>query len=262
METAAHLELKRHIARFLLRLGCTAVATEVNCPISRYRVDVAGYLDRAPWFCSRSLQEGPSLWSTAAERPGSRTRPPEPQTVLIECKQSRADFFRDRQEMEALLDRREMLDQRRRQLEQSRIPALEPHLRQSGTALFTELEQWDYTSSRLPAYRTVMRRIRRLERQIHGQTKFFMIARYRLADRLYIAAPHGLIRRRELPPGWGLLECPRKWLAASPRPGEDEVIPFRETVEAPVLGSDPRRRQRLLRNIAAAATRASLAPRR
>lgn len=46
METTTHLHLKRLAVGYLRALGCPAFATEVRCPIARYRVDVAGYLDR------------------------------------------------------------------------------------------------------------------------------------------------------------------------------------------------------------------------
>ena len=48
-ETIQHLELKRLAVEWLRRMGCSAVATEVRCPISRWRVDVA-FLDE--WHCA------------------------------------------------------------------------------------------------------------------------------------------------------------------------------------------------------------------
>ena len=47
MESIEHLELKRLAVAWLVKLGCRIVATEVRCPIGRYRVDVAGWLDHA-----------------------------------------------------------------------------------------------------------------------------------------------------------------------------------------------------------------------
>ena len=44
-ETIEHLELKKLAVEWLRRLDCTAVATEVRCPISRWRVDVAGWFE-------------------------------------------------------------------------------------------------------------------------------------------------------------------------------------------------------------------------
>jgi hypothetical protein len=46
METIAHLQLKRLSLAFLRAAGCMVFANEVRCPISRYRVDCAGYQDR------------------------------------------------------------------------------------------------------------------------------------------------------------------------------------------------------------------------
>jgi len=223
LETGTHLQLKHLAIGFLRDLGCRAVATEVGCPIARYRVDVAGYLDR------------------------EHVDQVDPRTVMVECKQSRGDFLRDSRERDRLLAERAELDRLRRGIEERRVKVHEPHLRRSGSALFPELEVWDFEASRLRGYRRVVRRIRRLERRLYGETKFFMIARYRLADRLYLAAPQGLIRRGELPAGWGLLEQRRAG------------GPLHETVEAPSMSTRPAHRLRLLRNIAVAASRAVLA---
>ena len=235
METASHLQLKHLAVGFLRDLGCRAVATEVGCPIARYRLDVAGYLDRE--------HDEPDRWRSRTKRPD----PMDPRTVMVECKQSRGDFLRDCRERDRLLAERAELDRLRRGIEERRVKVHEPHLRRSGSALFPELEVWDFESSRLRGYRGVVRRIRRVERRLYGETKFFMIARYRLADRLYLAAPRGLIRRGELPAGWGLLE--------QGRAGE----PLRVTVEAPSMSTRPVHRLRLLRNIAVAASRTVLA---
>ena len=121
-----------------------------------------------------------------------------------------------------------------------------------GSALFPELEEWDFSGSRVRGYQQILRRIRRLERQLHGETKFFTIAHYHLADRLYLAAPRGLIRPGELPSGWGLLECPPRSLDPSKRPPGDAL---RVAVEAPPRSSRGDFRVRLLRNIAIAACR-------
>ena len=45
-ETIQHRELKRLAVAWLRRLGCSAVAMEVRCPLSRWRVDVAGWFER------------------------------------------------------------------------------------------------------------------------------------------------------------------------------------------------------------------------
>jgi hypothetical protein len=235
VETTTHLHLKRLALRYLRGLGCRALATEVRCPIARYRVDVAGYLDGPPAHGQR----------TNGRRSGRRG---EPATIMIECKQSRSDFLRDQREADRLIDMRDELERLRAHIEQARIKSFEPHLRRSETSLFPELDEWDFGASRLRGYRQVMRKLRRVEKQLHGETKFFMVARYRLADRLYLAAPRGMIRQRDLPHSWGLLECARRQPATG----------LHVAVEAPPQPTRSRHRVRLLRNIAVAASRAAL----
>jgi hypothetical protein len=224
VETQAHLGLKRMAVAFLRRLGCTALATEVQCPIPRFRVDAAGYRDREPETRRRCA----------------------PSTVFIECKQARSDFLRDREDPVPLLALRDSLRHLRAQVEEQRIKRHEPHLRAEGSSLFAELDPWDFSASRLPGYRRLLERIHDVERRLYGHTKFLMIARYALADRLYLAAPSGLIEPRELPEHWGLLTAARNEL--------------RVAVEAPPRPCAPRHRQRLLRDIAVAASRAAHPP--
>jgi hypothetical protein len=213
METDAHRGLKRLAVGWLRARGCQAVALEVRCPISRYRADVAGYLDRVPPL----------------------------RTVVVECKQSRSDFLRDVASKDTLLAERRELQSIRDSLERQ-VMRDEPQLRRDGTSLFPALDEWDFESSRRTSYRRLVRRLRRLDKRLHGETKFCMMSRYRLADQLYLAAPRGMIRGPELPGGWGLLEMRGD-------PPRLEMI-----VEAPVLGSRADFQQRLLRNIAVAAS--------
>jgi len=238
METQTHQRLKRLAISFLRQSGCQAVATEVRCPISRYRLDAAGYLDRPPP-------------GTASAAPAGR----QPRTIVLECKQSREDFLRDCEHAEELLEHRSRLERIRQSIEEFRIKMFEPQLRRNGSSLFVELDDWDFSGSRLPAYRKVMRQLKQIDEKLHGATKFFLVARYRLADQMYLAAPQGLIRRSELPPGWGLLECAPKLLA-----DPDSVSLFEPAaalqvaVPAPQRPSPQRFRLRLLRNIAVAAS--------
>lgn len=243
METFAHRRLKELAVAFLRDGGCLAVATEVRCPISRYRIDAAGYQD--------SVRDG--------EANSRRRRRCPPTTIVVECKQSRADFFRDAEQTEALLARRNDLQLIRHSIEEHRVKREEPHLRRSGSALFVELEEWDFAASRLPSYRKVLGKLQLVDEKLHGHTKFHLVAHYRLADRLYLAAPHGMIRHCEIPPGWGLLECPPQWLdqdrAHEP---QDEPPALQTTVEAPRLRSLETHRVRLLRNIAISASFSAL----
>ncbi|MBT8486773.1 MAG: hypothetical protein HKO59_15700 [Phycisphaerales bacterium] len=235
METATHQRLKQLALAFTREQGCAAAAPEVRCPISRYRVDVAGYADPPP-------------------RRRGRDAEPEARTIVIECKQTRGDFLRETRDAPRLLKRRDELT-RFACLLQRRIQREEPHLRHGETALFAEFDEWRFESSRLPAYHAVQRELARIDEQLHGQTKFHLMAKYRLADRLYLAAPRGLIRRREVPPGWGLLEATptdlRRRETNADLFGDSLLTPV---VPAPRLATPPRRRQRLLRNIAVAAS--------
>lgn len=192
METAAHRRLKQLAMAYLRQRGCRNVATEVRCPISRYRVDVAGYQD-----CPHDARD-PYAWFGVCPEDG--------RTFIIECKQSREDFLRDCEQLEALLGLRNEYEAIRRSIEEHRVKVLEPQLRRDGTSLFSELDEWDFVRSRLRGYRKVLRTLRLMDEKLHGGTKFFMMARYRLADELFIAAPCGMVRERELPQGWGLLE--------------------------------------------------------
>lgn len=224
--------MKRSLLQFLLQSQCCAAAIEVRCPASRFRADIAGYAEPSEHF-------SPS--TPILPRPLSA-----PTTILIECKQSRSDLLRDIRSRDALLARRRELDRRRAELEDRIIKPSEPHLRRTGEMLFQELEAWDFALSRVPSYRLLIRDLRRLDLAIYGQTKFWLMRRYAVADHLYVAAAPGLLTTDELPLGWGLLECdPDAPDSAAPR------IRF----PAPPLAS--RHQVRLLRNIAVAASFAS-----
>ncbi len=285
METPSHAALKRLARAFLVRIGCCVAAAEVLCPISRYRLDAAGYADDALSLPPRGERALATLWSlnallsdldttarvvTRATRRGAlRT----PRTVIIECKRSRADFFRDGEDVASALLERERLRARRHDIEETLVKPLEPHLRASGTALFPELESWDFARSRTPAHLRVQRELRLLERRLYGHTKFSRLVKYRLADRLLVLAPSGLLRPSELPEGWGLIECPSRDLRRGAfdsldlRAQSEHVVgdslqspglldlPIRLTIEPPEHATLPLRRARLLRNIGVALMR-------
>jgi hypothetical protein len=215
LETPAHATLKMLAVRFLRSSGCRAVALEVSCPISRYRLDVAGYGDRAP-RC----------------------------TVIIECKQSRGDFLRDQEHVEVLAARRRDLAALREAMERKRLMVEEPHLRRGSGSLFPELDDWDFSAARSPGYRRLLAELCRLDRRLYGHTKFCRMAHWALADRLYLAAPRGVIKPREVPEGWGLLES-----------GRDGGLTV--AAPAPALRCRELHRQRLLGNIAVSASSAA-----
>jgi hypothetical protein len=261
-ETLDHLALKKLAVAWLWRLGCRVVATEVRCPIGRYRIDVAGWFDRPiDGLLARADREAASLWSLGDESRRSPSRGPEGwRTIIIECKQSRADFARDQGEPDELLAERERLEAKRKAFEESKVKRFEPELRQQGSSLFSEMESWDFAKSKLASYRAILRDLERVNHAIYGETKFARFARYRLADRLILFAPAGLVRPKEVPTGWGLVECHRRPLrrtkadlAQGVEP--DAPLPLRELVPPPALTSHPARRDRLFRTIAMAASR-------
>lgn len=248
VETARHMNLKLIGAALLGQAGCPAFAAEVACPLSRWRIDLAGYFD-TPDHLKWGDPAAP-LAAALAHRPAG------PLTVAMECKQCRADFVRDGGSLDRLVQRRAHLAADARELEERIIRSAEPHLRGRGAMLFAELEVWNFAASGSPTYRAIQRELRSIDERIHGQTKFWMMARYALADVLLIVAPRGLIAAAEAPPGWGLVEAPGGMLRGAAL-GESLAAPVSEisVTIAASRPSPPQRRARLLRNIAAAATR-------
>ena len=251
METREHLGLKELASAWLLSMGCRAVAHEVPCPIARFRVDAAGWAEH-DWRLGADPAAHTSIF--AAERAGDAHRAP--RTVVVECKASRADFLRDDLRVDDLLAERERLLGRKAEIERDLIPVHEPHLRRAEGALFEESASWDFEKSRLLPYRRVLRQLAKLEERLHGQTKFNLIARWRLADELWILAATGVVKPREVPAGWGLAECSPAVL----RRGVQHALamgtlPLRVIVQAPRHASPEHRRARILRNIAIELTR-------
>lgn len=215
---------------WLKRRGCRAVGMEVPCPVARFRVDAAGY-----------AEEG---------------LPRTPRTIVVECKATRADFLRDDLHVDALLLERQRLLERKQQIEAELIPVHEPHLRRTDEVLFAQAASWEFQHSRLLPYRRVLRQLTQLETHLHGQTKFDLVARWRLANELWLLAPSGVVRAREVPPGWGLAECSAAVLRRGVRHALAlDTLPLHVRLPAPSHDSPLPRRMRLLRNIAIALTR-------
>lgn len=230
MESAVHQNLKQAALAWLCdQVGCAAAAREVRCPLARYVLDAAGYLDARP-----ARAPHPARWF-------SPLRGGEHRTIIIECKASRSDYLSDCALLPELAVRRRRICEQLAAVREHYVHTLEPHLRASGNLLFADMESWEYGASTLHAHRTLVRQLRRVDLQLHGSTKFFLLAQYRLASMLFLLAPAGMLSPGEVPSGWGLLE-----LAG----GE-----VRTAIPAPILDSPEQRRHRLLRNIAAALTR-------
>jgi hypothetical protein len=215
----------------------------VSCPFNRYRFDALGWLDHAD--DPRAVEV---LGHPAAEARA-------PRVIAIECKQSRADFASDDKDPKELVRRKEYLIERRRVIEELRIKVREPHLRHAGSTLFESLDTWEFGASRIAAYRAVVTELASIDERLGIDTKFAMLARWRVADHLLVMAPHGLLRPREVPGGWGLVEVDPKALRKGWEPIVGEPIPCALRVAPAALGAPEKRRARLLRNLAVAASR-------
>lgn len=203
MESPAHRSLKA-LALDALRAAGLDAAAEVRCPVPRFRADAAG-----------------------ASPHGSLPR----RSVIIECKASRADFLRDaapRTPLATTLARLECLRRRHRDGEGRQI---EPHLRQAGSALWPELDDWDWAASSSHALAAIDRALARARQRLAHSTKLETLSRWRLAGELLLLTAPGVVRPGELPAGWGLLEA--RAPAAGTVPGGDpprwtmviEVVP-------------------------------------
>lgn len=265
--------------QWLLEIGCRAVAAEVSCPIGRFRIDAAGWLDHCesdslptptPPQPRHRSNDGPSLFDAARPR---RRGPAAPRAIVIECKQSRSDFLRNRAEGEALAAQLASLRRRAKRIEETRIKRFEPQLRRVQEGLFETEERWEFAASGIKAYHRLLARIESTERELYGRSKFERLRTLRLADHVFVLCPRGLVHPRELPGGVGLLECPRRLLRAAPAaagsdldhpspPGppaghdwRSAAIELRRRRDSERLDCAAPRRLRLLRNIAVAATR-------
>ena len=242
-ETKRHLQLKDLALAWLRAVGCRAVATEVACPFHRYRFDALGWLDHAD--DARAVD--------AFGAPPSEPRAP--RAIAVECKQSRADFASDDADPAELARRKAYLLERRAVIEELRVKVRETHLKVEGSSLFEELATWEFGASRITAYRKVLDELAAIDAKMGIDTKFAQLARWRTADHLVLVTPTGLLRPREVPAGWGLVEVDPKALRKGWEPVAGEPLPCQLRVAPSALGTPAERRLRLLRNIAVAASR-------
>lgn len=179
-ETQRHRELKRLALLWAQARGFALCAEEVRLPRSGFRIDVA---------------------ACAPVRGGEQVG----ETVVFECKQSRADLLRDRADETGTLERLRAVATRRAALE--RLLGLHlPSLRR-GESLFAECDAYDFDRIRHEGWREVRREETTLQARLYGATKFARMVRYRGADRFYLVIASGVIAPHEAPAGWGLLEA-------------------------------------------------------
>ena len=187
-ETARHLALKRLSLEWAQRQGFRIAAAEVSLPHLRVRLDAAAC--RAPKRSERMA--GPTGCAGAVGA-----------TAIFECKQQRADFLRDSRNSEAIGRRLAGLHARR-ELYEAAMPIHMPSLRK-GETLFPEFDGCRFEVAGFQPYDQLMGEIQRLTGQLHGQTKFGNLLRWRAANLHYVVAEKAVAAAHELPTGWGLL---------------------------------------------------------
>jgi hypothetical protein len=257
VETRAHKLGKLVAMRALRDAGCAAVAAEVRCPIARFRADAAGYLDAKPKRFAAGVAVGvagvgdPAV--AAAGLAGVIERGELPRTVIVEVKVSRADYLRDAASAAELAARLDGLLQRRAELAGDLAAAAAERDAAGATRsmLFEELEPWERTSGLSVCGPLLDAAIAKLERERATALKLATLCRYHLASYLIMLTPPGLLSAGELAPGWGLVEFDPE---ADARSDGAMVVRLPPRLHGPT----ELHRQRLLRNIAAAASAAML----
>ncbi|MGP1347173.1 MAG: hypothetical protein ACTS3F_10985 [Phycisphaerales bacterium] len=257
MESTAHANLKRLACLYLGARGFSAIGMEVRCPIGRHVVDVAGFGRRdggrdgeaamrrlvsarvghgegGLFGGAGGAEEADGAGDRAAEMGSGARRSGKlgrlrPTTVIVECKQARGDFLRERGDLDRLTALRSRLEGERVAMELEALRR-DPTLGGQGEGhLFPGALAGRVSGVIGRDHRRVVGRLDRLDAQIHGGTKFSRMARYRLADHLYVLSPAGLLRATEVPCGWGLLECPgwvvrSRWSTVMGRIGESAAV--------------------------------------
>ena len=271
MESDLHAHLKRCASAWLRAADASGVACEVTTAIPHWRADVAGWLQGdasrlhavgslsrarieavdAPRASPDALFAAPhdpidallraagavNLFDEPDRAPGPgavRRMMQHVRTVIIECKATRADFLSDRADLDRAAADHDRLRARRDRVREQLVARWEPHLRREGETLFAETDGWNFERSRLASVRAVDRDERLAREALASQVKFARMARWRIADHLYLCCPGGLVKAHEIPDGWGHIEVSRGAL--------------RVRRAAPDLGSPPARRWRTVRN--------------
>lgn len=189
-ETDRHRELKRLALAWAQAHAYRIAAAEVSVPNLGARLDVAAY--RPP----RAVKE-------AAKEKGDRAGVQVGTTVIFECKQSRADFFKDSRCAMQLSARLARLHERRALYEESMRLHM-PSLRTADT-LFAEFDSYRFEAAGFEPYDKIMQELRTLSARLHQQTKFAQLFRWRAANLHYVIAEEEVAKPHELPHGWGLL---------------------------------------------------------
>jgi len=175
-ETDAHLRLKRLAFLWAQGNGYSACAAEVTLPRCRYRADVAAY----------------------------RPRPKQPGvTAIFECKQARADLFRDNCTSALEQERLRSISRRRDTLE--RLLRIHYPTLRTGDSLFPEYDVHDFSRLKHRTYERVTRQFVALQARLCNAVKFERLVRYRCANLFILVLSSELSAEAAAPPGWGVL---------------------------------------------------------
>ena len=160
-------------------------------------------------------------------------------TLIAEAKVTRADFLRDAEDQRDLWERRARLQTAAR-VAHVRLRGSMPEQPGQGT-LFVRGTPGDTVPAR--DARVLRLQWAAVQRRLAQPAKFSQLAWWRAADELWIVTRRGLVRPGEVPADWGLVEFDRH--------GDARI-----RVDAPDLEASDQWRNRVLRNIAVAGSRA------
>lgn len=207
-ETVAHTQLKKLAVISAQQQGYTICGVEIRLPHSNYRADVVAYRPE-----SKKLPIPGSARLVRQSTIGM--------TAVFECKQVRSDFLKDSHSEVITLKKLQVLEARRRKLEQL-IGLHLPSLRK-GESLFAEYDGIDTTNYEHKTYHRVLREIAILQRRLYGKTKFDKVTRYQCANLCYLVVEDGILESHEVPLGWGLLARRGDALVLERRPTWQDV---------------------------------------
>lgn len=221
IDNKTQLKYKQALLRWLLALAPTAIGLNVPTRISRFQVDIGAF------------------WSEPNRKRQLRPR----KTMILEMRFERDDCWPDISKREDILASLREVKNKKQQLE-AIIRQEEPELR-VGDNLFTEIEDWDYHTSRNPDYHRCLRHMEEIQHALYAGSRFEQIRRAHAADFLYLAVPSGLIDPRELANGWGLLYI-------------EDNFEVKETKKAQQEETTPDCKLHFIQNLAASAMKSTL----
>ncbi|MEM9159195.1 MAG: hypothetical protein AAGB46_09110 [Verrucomicrobiota bacterium] len=179
-ESREHRTLKRLARGWMRERGFRISATEVRIPLSAYRADVAGY-------CSRRIY---------TVSPG--------ETMVVECKATRADFLRDSGVESEVLEERIAIEKRLKGL----VGMMRMHLPQCrmGVSLFAEYDSYDFGTVRHEVWRRLASQFDLLGRKFKEGLKLSKLSRYSSANYFCLAVEAEVLKKaEEVPEAWGIL---------------------------------------------------------